>query len=204
MLTASAPFPIISQHHLTIKPYTDITKGQTNFMMLLIKRFRLNNVISTHVPFCKSYGYSNISNIWSYWQENLLYNYNTCSTRMVWKAGWFSSRDTPSRCFESVDNTWQLDLLFSCSQTLHQRTGEIHFKLSPKILQDLQSNIMDHWKQYLILFKNNRIFMIYHYLMKENSTVYNIMCVHIYEHRIPLIQYYRTGHMPENQIFGIS
>jgi len=40
--------------------------------------------------------------------------------------------------------------------------------------------------------------------MKENSTVYNIMCVHIYEHRIHLIQYYRNGHMPENQIFGIS
>jgi hypothetical protein len=141
MLTTSASFPIITQHHHTIQPYTGITKRETNFRMLLIKIFRLNNVLSTCVPLYKSYGYWKISNIWSYWQENILYNYNTCSTRMVWKAGWFSSRDTPSRCFESVDNTWQLDLLFSCSQTLHQRTRETYSKLSLKFFRILSPTL---------------------------------------------------------------
>jgi len=188
MLTASASFPIISQHHHTIQPYTGITKGRTNFRTLLIKRFRLNNVKSKCIPFCKSYGYSKISNICSNWQENILYNYNTCSTRMVWKAGWFSSRDTPSRCFESVDNTWQLDLLFSCSQTLHQRTRETHFKLSLKFFRILNPTLWTTENN--ILFYSRIIeFSWYNYLMKENSTVYKIMCVHIYEHRIPLIQH---------------
>lgn len=190
MLIVSASFSSISHHHQTIQPYEGITKGQTNFRMLLIKRFRLNNGISTCVPFCKSYGYSKISNNWSYWQENILYNYNTCSTRMAWKAGWFSSLDTPSRCFESVDNTWQLDLLFSCSHTLHQWKRKIHFKLSPNFFRILSPKL---WTtENSILFYLSTIeFSCYAYLMKENYTVYNIMCVHINEHRISLIQYLR-------------
>jgi hypothetical protein len=172
MLTASALFPIISQYHHPIQPYTGITKRWTNFRMLLIKRFRQNNVISTCVPFRKSYGYSTISNIWSCWQENILYNYNTCSTRMVWKAGWFSSRDTPSRCFESVDNTWQLDLLFSCSHTLHHWTRETHFKLSLKFFRILSQTLWITGNN-ILFYLSTTEFLQYTYLMKENSTVYN-------------------------------